>query len=71
MTRQTRESEWLTPEEGRSLGNRSKGESSQMASQAVQANACQAFLSIGELAKRWRCSRGSVYNWLRGAGQWW
>jgi len=43
-------------------------ESSHMASQAVQTNTCEEFLSIGELAKRWRCSRGSVYNWLRAAG---
>jgi hypothetical protein len=26
----------------------------------------QPFYSISELAKRWRCSRGSVYNRLRG-----
>ena len=60
--------EWLTPEEGRPRANRGKGVSGQMASQPVQANTCQAFLSIGELAQRWRCSRGSVYNWLRAAG---
>ena len=24
------------------------------------------FFSIADLATRWRCSRGSVYNWLRG-----
>lgn len=28
----------------------------------------QAFFSIGELARRWRCSRGTVYNRLRAAG---
>jgi hypothetical protein len=28
----------------------------------------QAFFSIGELANRWRCSRGTVYNRLRGIG---
>ena len=26
------------------------------------------FFSIGELAKRWRCSRGTVYNRIRLAG---
>ena len=26
-----------------------------------------AFYSIAELAERWRCSRGSVRSWLRGA----
>jgi hypothetical protein len=28
----------------------------------------QDFLSIAELARRWRCSRGTVYNRLRTAG---
>jgi hypothetical protein len=28
----------------------------------------QEFFSIGELARRWRCSRGTVYNRLRAAG---
>jgi hypothetical protein len=28
----------------------------------------QDFFSIPELAQRWRCSRGSVYNRLRAAG---
>jgi predicted DNA-binding protein YlxM (UPF0122 family) len=28
----------------------------------------QDFFSVGELARRWRCSRGSVYNRLRAAG---
>ena len=28
----------------------------------------QDFFSVGELAARWRCSRGSVYNRLRAAG---
>ncbi len=28
----------------------------------------QDFFSIGELANRWRCSRGTVYNRLRSAG---
>jgi hypothetical protein len=28
----------------------------------------QDFYSIGELAQRWRCSRGTVYNRLRAAG---
>ena len=28
----------------------------------------QDFFSVGELAERWRCSRGSVYNRLRAAG---
>jgi hypothetical protein len=26
----------------------------------------QAFFSIAELAQRWRCSRGTVYNVIRG-----
>jgi hypothetical protein len=30
--------------------------------------ACQTFFSIGELAERWRCSRGTVYNRLRAVG---
>jgi hypothetical protein len=34
----------------------------------VEASTGPTFLSIGELARRWRCSRGSVYNWLRDAG---
>ena len=25
------------------------------------------FFTIRELSARWRCSRGSVYNWLRGS----
>jgi hypothetical protein len=25
-----------------------------------------AYFSIDDLAERWRCSRGSVYNWIRG-----
>lgn len=28
----------------------------------------QVFFSIGELATRWRCSRGTVYNRLRAFG---
>jgi len=28
----------------------------------------QTFFSIPELAERWRCSRGSVYNYLRDNG---
>jgi hypothetical protein len=28
----------------------------------------QDFYSLGELAERWRCSRGSVYNRLRAVG---
>jgi hypothetical protein len=28
----------------------------------------QEFFSIGELARRWRCSRGTVYNRIRFAG---
>ena len=27
---------------------------------------CQPFFSIADLAERWRCSRGTVYNVLRG-----
>jgi hypothetical protein len=30
------------------------------------ANSVRQFFSIPELAERWRCSRGSVYNRLRG-----
>lgn len=33
---------------------------------ADQANSEPTFFSISELAKRWRCSRASVYNRLRG-----
>jgi hypothetical protein len=33
--------------------------------QQVQANA-PAFYGIRELAERWRCSRGTVYNFIRG-----
>ena len=33
---------------------------------ADQANPEPTFFSISELAKRWRCSRASVYNRLRG-----
>jgi hypothetical protein len=29
-------------------------------------NSAQQFFSIPELAERWRCSRGSVYNRIRG-----
>jgi hypothetical protein len=34
----------------------------------VTSGFAQDFFSIRELAQRWRCSRGSVYNRLRGAG---
>jgi hypothetical protein len=34
--------------------------------QTPPASAAQPFFSIPELAKRWRCSRGSVYNRIRG-----
>lgn len=34
----------------------------------VTSRPAQDFLSIRELAERWRCSRGSVYNRLRAAG---
>jgi hypothetical protein len=34
----------------------------------VPASPSPQFLSIPELAQRWRCSRGSVYNRLRAAG---
>ena len=27
---------------------------------------CRAYFSMGDLAGRWGCSRGSVYNWIRG-----
>jgi hypothetical protein len=33
-----------------------------------EASVYQDFFSIGELAKRWRCSRGTVYNRLRRTG---
>lgn len=33
---------------------------------AIEGCAKQAFYSIADLAARWRCSRGSVYNRLRG-----
>jgi hypothetical protein len=36
--------------------------------QAARTEKDSEFLSITELAMRWRCSRGSVYNWLRTAG---
>ena len=31
-----------------------------------QVHSAQQFFSIPELAERWRCSRGSVYNRIRG-----
>jgi hypothetical protein len=33
-----------------------------------QDNVGQPFFSFAELAKRWRCSRGTVYNRLRALG---
>jgi hypothetical protein len=33
-----------------------------------QDNVGQPFFSFAELAKRWRCSRGTVYNRLRAVG---
>lgn len=33
---------------------------------AAQPGAVQDFFSIPELAVRWRCSRGTVYNMIRG-----
>jgi hypothetical protein len=35
---------------------------------ASRAHRQQEFFSIGELAERWRCSRGTVYNRLRAVG---
>jgi hypothetical protein len=43
------------------------GAPSSALSLAVDLNA-QPFFSIPELANRWRCSRGTVYNRLRFAG---
>ena len=37
-------------------------------SRAAAVTTDQQFFSIGELAQRWRCSRGTVYNRLRYAG---
>ena len=34
----------------------------------ARGHAGQEYFSIAELADRWRCSRGTVYNRLRGAG---
>lgn len=34
----------------------------------AQLKAGQEYFSIAELAKRWRCSRGTVYNRLRALG---
>lgn len=34
----------------------------------VQGQAAQDYYSIGDLKMRWRCSRGTVYNWLRAVG---
>jgi len=34
-------------------------------SRMAHGNARQEYFSIGELATRWRCSRGTVYNRLR------
>ena len=40
----------------------------QRPSQRQTAQVNQDFFSIGELAQRWRCSRGTVYNRLRATG---
>ena len=37
-------------------------------SRIVRGGAGQEYFSIGELAIRWRCSRGTVYNRLRSTG---
>ena len=37
-------------------------------SERVHARARQEYLSFAELAQRWRCSRATVYNRLRGVG---
>jgi hypothetical protein len=34
----------------------------------LETRAVPDFFSIGELAERWRCSRGTVYNRLRAVG---
>jgi hypothetical protein len=39
-----------------------------IAMKVARAQAPQEYLSISELAARWRCSRGSVYNRLRALG---
>lgn len=36
--------------------------------QAARAHSGQEYFSISELAARWRCSRGTVYNRLRAVG---
>ncbi len=41
---------------------------SALESRAISNN--KKFLTISELAKRWSCSRGSVYNYLRDAAAW-
>ena len=33
---------------------------------APRANPSPDYFSIGDLARRWRCSRGTVYNMIRG-----
>jgi hypothetical protein len=49
-----------------SIHRRSKDDASERALREAQMNDSQLFFS--ELANRWRCSRGSVYNWLRASG---
>jgi hypothetical protein len=44
------------------------GKQNQAANTGVDANSSE-FLSIAELALRWRCSRGTIYNRLRSAGR--
>jgi hypothetical protein len=45
-----------TPQLGQTMASTSKGELAAM----------QAFFSMADLATRWRCSRGTVYNIIRG-----
>jgi hypothetical protein len=59
-----------TPREKVKLGSKSKIQASavQNAKDASNGAAKQEFFSIGELAWRWRISRGTVYNRLRAIG---
>jgi hypothetical protein len=53
---------------GSQNGNSSESKPSPPAEELLEARAISepTFFSISELAKRWRCSRASVYNRLRG-----
>jgi hypothetical protein len=50
----------------RDLQNLKADESRSAVVNAEEIGKAQAFYSIPELARRWRCSRGSVYNRIRG-----